>query len=240
MTKQKFMRGRDRGRDLDPALKAEQAEYMIAWVQYLRDEEKFPVKYISLHNEGEDFGRWPTDGSWGGYAQHDYNGYWHSSQVVDFLKLMRPLLDKQGLQGVGVTPGEPSTWDRFINWGYAWAIYQAETALGNLGLVTSHGFGNLAQNTGMGIDLLRVKRPELRSWTTLMSWGQMDVNFLEMIRQNIYNAHVNAVIPWACIQTDIWGSAATRTPARPFAWTARAATRSSRATTTSNKSRAPD
>ena len=80
MTKQKFMRGRD----LDPAMKAELAEYMIAWVKYLRDEEKFPVKYISLHNEGEDFYRWPTDGNWGGYARHDYNMYWHSSLVVDF------------------------------------------------------------------------------------------------------------------------------------------------------------
>lgn len=200
MTKQKFMRGRD----LDPAMKAELAEYMIAWVKYLRDEEKFPVKYISLHNEGEDFARWPTDGSWGGYARHDYNMYWHSSLVVDFLKLMRPMLDKQGLKDVGLTPGETSLWSRFINWGYAWAIYQDDEALSNLGLVTSHGFGNQADITGMGIDLLRLKKPELRSWTTSMSWGQMDVNFLERIRQNIYDARVNAVIPWACIQTDTW------------------------------------
>jgi O-glycosyl hydrolase len=200
MTKQKFMRGRD----LDPQMREEMAEYMIAWVKFLRDEEKFPVKYVSLHNEGEDFVRWPTDGSWGGYARHDYNMYWHSSQVVDYLKLMRPMLDRQGLKDVGITPGETSRWDRFINWGYAWAIYQDDEAMRNLALITSHGFGSQAENTGMGNDLLRLKKPDLRSWTTSMSWGQMDVNFVEMMRQNIYDARVNSIIPWACIQTDTW------------------------------------
>ncbi len=202
MTKQKFMRGRD----LDPALKPELAEYMIAWVKYLRDEEKFPVKYVSLHNEGEDFSRWPTDGSWGSYARHDYNAYWHSSQVVEFLKLMRPMLDQQGLQEVGVTPGEPSNWERFMNWGYGWAIYNDDAALKNTSLITSHGFGSAATgaNTSMGVDLLRLKKPDLHAWTTSMTWGTMDVNFLELIRQQIYDVKVNAVIPWACIQTDTW------------------------------------
>ena len=30
---------------------------MIAWVKYLRGREKLPVRYLSLHNEGEDFYR---------------------------------------------------------------------------------------------------------------------------------------------------------------------------------------
>ncbi len=199
-TKQKFVRGRD----LDPAMKEEVAEYIISWVKWLRQEHGLPVNYISLHNEGEDFGRWPTDGSWGGYPRHDYNMYWHNTQVVDFLRLMRPMLDRQGLTTVGLAPGETSRWDRFINWGYAWGIYNDPEALRNIALITSHGFGSNEANTSMGVDLLRLKRPDLHAWTTSMTWGRMDVNFLELIRQQIYHVKVNGVIPWACVQTDTW------------------------------------
>jgi O-glycosyl hydrolase len=55
MTKQRFLRGRD----LDPALKRDCARYLIEWVKYLGQVEGLPVKYISLHNEGEDYVRWP-------------------------------------------------------------------------------------------------------------------------------------------------------------------------------------
>jgi hypothetical protein len=37
-----------------------------------------------------------------------------------------------------------------------------------------------------------------------MSFGKMDTTFVEMVRQNIYDAKVNALIPWATIQTDDW------------------------------------
>jgi hypothetical protein len=36
-----------RGRDLNPKYKKEVANYMIDWVKFLKEEEGFPVKYIS-------------------------------------------------------------------------------------------------------------------------------------------------------------------------------------------------
>lgn len=199
-TRQKIVRGRD----MNPAMKEEVAEYMVAWVRYLREQEKLPVRYLSVHNEGEDFRRWPTDGAHDGYPHHDYNMYWHSSLVQEFMPLLRKMLDRHGLRDVHPTPGETSTWDRFINWGYAWAIAEDPAALNSLGLITSHGFGAGGAFTSMGIDLLRLKRPELKAWTTSMTWGRMDATFLSYIRAQIYLVGVNAVIPWACIQTDTW------------------------------------
>lgn len=199
-TKQRFVRGRD----LDPAEKEEVAQYMISWVKYLRDVEEFPVKYVSLHNEGDGFNRWPADGRSGGMPNHDYNMWWPSSQVVDFLRFMRPMMDRAGLQDVGLTPGETSNWDAFGRW-YAYFIQTDPVALKNLGLITSHGFGLGPQaNNSLGTDLLRLAKPELRAWTTSMSFGKMDASFVEMVRQNIYASKVNALIPWAYIQTDDW------------------------------------
>jgi len=63
------------------------AEYLISWVKYLRETEGVPVKYISLHNEGEDFVRWPEDGGDPGGVNHDYNMFWPPAQVVDFFKI---------------------------------------------------------------------------------------------------------------------------------------------------------
>lgn len=199
-TKQKFMRGRD----LDPEQKQALATYMIDWTKFLIEHEQIPVKYLGLHNEGEDFSRWPTDGSWGGFPKHDYNMYWPPSQVVDFLRIMRPMMDRAGLRGVGLAPGETSSWDRFGSWGYAWAIANDQESMANLGLISSHGFGGHAQNTGIGTDFLRLKRPELKAWTTSTTWGSMDTSLLENIRENIYDVKVNAVIPWATIQTNTW------------------------------------
>lgn len=199
-TRQKIVRGRD----LDPSMKEEVAEYMVAWVKYLREQEKLPVRYISVHNEGEDIVRWPTDGSHAGYPHHDYNMYWHSSLVQEFMPLMRKMLDRHGLRDVAPTPGETSMWDRFINWGYAWALADTPAALNSLGLITSHGFGSGNAFTSMGVDLLRLKRPELKAWTTSMTWGKMDATFLSDIRAQIYSVGVNAVTPWAVIQTDTW------------------------------------
>ncbi|MBM3745835.1 MAG: hypothetical protein FJW34_08555 [Acidobacteria bacterium] len=202
MTKQRFVRGRD----LDPALKRDVARYMIEWVKFLRNVEGLPVKYISLHNEGEDYVRWPADGSGPGDARHDYNMFWPPEQVVDFLRFMRGMLDQEGLKDVGLTPGETSNWYRFSEWGYASAIAADPEAIKNLGLITSHGFISFGANRwfgdwrSLGNDILRARRPELHSWVTSQSWSKMDVNFINEMRGNIYATKVNGIIPWAAIQ----------------------------------------
>ena len=200
MTRQGFVRGRD----LDPAHREDLAQYIIDWARFLREQEKLPVRYVSLHNEGEDYGRWPLDGGGAGYGNHDFNLFWPDTQVVDFLRFMRPMMDRQGLREVGLAPGETSNWTRFAQWGYAWGIYNDPEALANLGLITSHGFGEFSDNSNLGGGLLRLKRPDLHAWTTSMSWGRMDVGFLELIRMQIYHVGVNGVIPWAAVQTDTW------------------------------------
>jgi hypothetical protein len=201
-TKQRFVRGRD----LDPANKHEVAEYIIAWAKYLRESERLPVKYIAFHNEGEDWVRWPADGSDAGRPNHDYNMYWPPEQVVDFLRFTRGMLDKQGMKDVGLAPGETSNWYRFVEWGYAQAIADDPVAMKNLGLIASHGFSSFAPSRwfsdwrSTGVDILREKRPELHAWVTSQSWSQMDVHFLASVRHNIYAGKVNGVIPWAAIQ----------------------------------------
>ena len=203
MTRQRFVRGRD----LDPALKYECAKYMISWVEYLHSEEGLPVRYISFHNEGEDWLRWPLDGSTAGTPNHDYNLYWPPEQVVDFLRFMGDMLVRRGLYDVGLTPGETSNWYRFHHYGYADAIADDPQALANLGLITSHGFYNgtysrwYGDHRSVGIDILRAKRPELHAWVTSTSWSKMDVLFINEIRHSIYMTKVNAIIPWAVIQT---------------------------------------
>jgi len=79
-TKQKFLRGRD----LDPARKYDLAKYMVDWVRYLREQEKLPVKYLSLHNEGEDWMRWPTDGKSGNIYTAKVNG------IIPWACIQRP------------------------------------------------------------------------------------------------------------------------------------------------------
>lgn len=197
-----------RGRDLDPKYKADLANYMIDWAKFLKEKEKFPVKYISLHNEGEDWERWPWDGKEGNIGKgHDYNMYWSGEQICDFLKVMRPMLDKAGLKDVSVTNGEPTNWYRFSFWGHADALYDDDAALKNLGLITSHGFyaGGYdnrwyGSHCNVGTSLLRSKRPELHAWVTSTSWSKMDSRFVKEIWGNIYEAQVNGIIPWAGIQ----------------------------------------
>ncbi|NWF85383.1 MAG: hypothetical protein HXY18_16330 [Bryobacteraceae bacterium] len=204
-TRQKFVRGRD----LDPAMKKEVAEYLIAWVKFLREKEGFPVSAISLHNEGEDFSRWPVDGMTAGHPTHDYNLYWPPSQVVDFLSFMRPMMDRMGLKEVALANGEPTNWYRFWQWGHAPEIARSPEALKGLGLITSHGFAGgtnqwYGDHSSNGVDLLRLAKPGLHAWTTSMTWGKMNMAFLDDIRQQIYSVKVNAVIPWAAVQTSNW------------------------------------
>jgi hypothetical protein len=205
MTKQGFVRGRD----LDPAKRGALAEYFIHWAKYLLEKEKFPLQYISLHNEGEDFSRWPVDGSGPGHPTHDYNLYWTPRQVVEFIKILRPALDAAGLQSIGIAPGEPTNWDRFLFWGYAPAIAEDPDAKRMMGLISSHGFTGgrdywYGTHESRGIELLRLKRPELKAWTTSMTWGRMDVGFVDDLRGQVYDVKVNAAIPWAAIQTSNW------------------------------------
>lgn len=203
MTLQRMLRGRD----LEPGMKHECAKYMIAWVRYLREVEGLPVHHISLHNEGEDWQRWPEDGHTAGDPNHDYNLYWPPVQVVDFLRLMPGLLAAHGLDDVTVSPGETTNWYRFHHYGYAAAIAEDPVALRQIGLITSHGFYSgqygrwYGDHRSAGIDLLRAQRPELHAWITSTSWSNMDVMFVNEIRNSIYSAKVNAIIPWAAVQT---------------------------------------
>lgn len=202
MTKQGFVRGRD----LRPDMKYEVAEYIISWARFLRETEKLPVRYVALHNEGEDWTRWPDDGSTWDKLSHDYNLYWSPEQVADFVAFLRPMLDRQGMTEVGVAPGETTNWLRFHEWGYADAIAGNAAAMRGLGLITSHGFVTFNANRwfadwrSIGTDTLREKNPRLHAWVTSQSWNKMDVDFLNTVRGNIYVAKVNGVIPWAAVQ----------------------------------------
>ncbi|MFN2286622.1 MAG: hypothetical protein ACK2UQ_19555 [Anaerolineae bacterium] len=195
-----------RGRDIDPTLKTEVAKYLVSWAKFLREKEGFPVHYVSVHNEGEDWVRWPEDGTEGG-LNHDYNMYWPPELVTEFMKLIPPILKTNGMEDVTPTPGETSNWFRFSEWGYADALADDDAAMAGLGLITSHGFrGN--PNPGrwygdwrsLGTDILRAQRPDLHAWVTSTSWAKMDAVFVNEIYNNIYCAKVNAIIPWACVQ----------------------------------------
>ncbi|WP_020532567.1 hypothetical protein [Flexithrix dorotheae] len=200
-----------RGRDLDPAQAENMANYMVDWVKFLKNEEKLNVKYLSLHNEGEGWMRWETDGITHerNNIGHDYNLFWPPEQVVDFLQILPKTLKKQGITDVGVAPGETYSWDRFYRWGYADAIADNPKALENLGLITSHGFLNFgfsrwnSEHMSNGIDLIREKRPEMHAWVTSTSWGKMNTEFIRQIYGNIYGTKVNAIVPWAIIQRPV-------------------------------------
>jgi len=204
LTKQKVFRGRD----LDPALKTELALYFTDWAKYLVNEQKLPLHYLSLHNEGESWQRWEPDGitQEGNNTGHDYNMFWPPEQVAEFLTILPKQLKNAGLENIKVTPGETYGWDRFYRWGYATAIAKNDKALEGLGLITSHGFylpGSGRWNcdhTSAGIDILKEKKPELHTWTTSMSWGNMGTKLIWDIYSTIYTAKSNAVIPWAGIQ----------------------------------------
>ncbi len=201
MTKQKVVRGRD----LDARHKQDLVAYLVDWVRYLRQKEGLPVKYVSLHNEGEDWFRW-TQAGLTDRDGHDYNLFWPPEQVAEFVKLVAKALKDAGLSDVKVTPGETTNWYRFDHWGYADALTDDEAALQSLGLITSHGFYSgsfgrwFGEHRSAGIDKIRSVRPELRAWVTSTSWGQMDTKNVKEFHGNIYTAKVNGIIPWAGIQ----------------------------------------
>jgi len=202
MTRQDYVLGRD----LDENQRLEVAEYLASWAKYLKEKEGIPVRYISFHNEGDAYYRWPRDGSNPGEDHRDYNMYWPPEQVVDFLDISRKVLDANGLEDVGLSTGETQSWYRFDQWGYATAITHNAAALNNLDLMASHSFAFLdipnsvyyGDFRSIGQDLIRAKRPEVKAWVTSMPWAD-GVEFAENIRRNIYECKINGLIPWAII-----------------------------------------
>lgn len=222
ITKQNLLRGRD----LHPEHKVDLCNYMISFARFLKEKEGLPVRYISIHNEGESWLRWPQDGGWGHALQdgHDYNFYWDPAQMSEIMIMSDSILRAQGLDYLQMTNGEPTNWYRFSHWGFAKELYENEAALNATGIITSHGFYVGRQEAGRwfgphssgGIDLLRTKRPELSSWCTSSAWCMkvddtvidgaitrryiMNAGFVKEIHGNIYEAKVNAYIPWAFSQ----------------------------------------
>mgnify|MGYP002524196094 CR=1 FL=1 len=208
MTKQKVWRGRD----LDEKYSYELCLYIASWVKFLK-EKGLPICYAGLHNEGEDFYRWDDNGYTRNTERgHDYNLYWSPEMVSKFLPMLKKVFHANNLDDVLPTPGETTNWTRFSTWGYSGAILQNYDALTSMGLITSHGFfnGNIGfqyfgDHRSAGIDELREKRPDLHAWSTSTSWSNMDARFLLELKDQIYSAKVNGIIPWACIQNhSLW------------------------------------
>lgn len=217
ITKQKILRGRD----LDPTHLDDLCDYYVDWAQFLK-EEGFPIKYLSLHNEGEDWYRWPADGGHGHIIEvgHDYNFFWPIGQTTTVINRLREKLDQRDLQDVGITNGEYTNWYRFNAWGYGNELANDDEALANLAMITSHGFyvGDMSAghwygpHTSSGNDKLREKKPNLHSWTTSTAWNTFtrtqpkvfytDWDFIKQIQNSIYEAKLNGIIPWAGIQNE--------------------------------------
>jgi O-glycosyl hydrolase len=202
MTQQKYLLGRD----LDQDEKYEVAEYMASWAKYLIEKEKIEVRYISFHNEGDAYYRWPRDGSNPGEDHRDYNLYWPPEQVADFLKITRKVLDANGLKEVGLSPGETQTWYRFDQWGYARAIVDDPEALENLDIMTSHSFAvtNIPNSVyygdyrSIGQDLVHQHKANVPVWITSRPWTD-GPDFIENLRRDIYECKANGIIPWAFV-----------------------------------------
>lgn len=201
MTAQKVMRGRD----LLPEHEQDFARYLVAWAKFLREKEGLPVRYLSLHNEGEDWRRWTAAGLTDNPG-HDYNVFLPPEQLARLVKVTAAEVRAAGLRDLGVTPGECTNWFRFSQWGYAAALAGDREAVRDLGLITSHGFYSggytrwFGDHQSAGIDELRAKKPELKAWVTSTSWSAMDTKFMREMYGNIYSAKVNGIIPWAGIQ----------------------------------------
>ena len=220
------VQGTIRGRDLDPDHEDDLIKYFIDWSQYLVEND-YPLKFISIHNEGESWLRWPESGKAANTiseAGHDYNLFWTPKQVSNFIIKLRSALDTSKLNDVGITNGEPTNWYRFGYWGYADALADNEQALDALSIITSHGFYVGDQHKGRwfgphssyGTDQVRNQKPEIHAWATSSSWDEkmpvctedgeigkeyvMDAGFVKQIHGNIYEAKINGFIPWAVIQ----------------------------------------
>eukprot|EP01084_Bolivina_argentea_P269319 457682_1 len=206
-TWQKFLKGRD----LDPTLKYEFGEYIVSWAKWLREYQGLPVDYISLHNEGECYDRWPANGTTPGPIEDDYNIWFPPQQVADFMQWMPMMLEKQNATYLGIGTGETSNWFRFQHYGYS-NILSNSSFITNVGLITSHGFTSCSEGNhrSFGIDEMRAsyksnggggtKGDELHAWTTSDRWNNMDSEWCLYIMHSILSAKINGYIPWAFIQ----------------------------------------
>ena len=131
-TKQKFVGGRD----LDPGQAENLCFYMADWVSFLQ-KHQLPVKYLSLHNEGEDFYRWDFEKGTQRLPGFDYNMYWPPKQVNQFLLQLPDIFEQKGIKDIKLTNGEPSNWTRFYHWNYAGTLFNDKRALDDLGLLTT-------------------------------------------------------------------------------------------------------
>jgi O-glycosyl hydrolase len=202
MTKQKELSGRD----LDPISRTAFARYIVSWIKFLSEEYNFPIKFVSLHNFGELWECWTDKG-----AQTDIsvcnapNIYWPPEQVIDYLKLVRRMLDRNGLQQVGLTPGETMSWAHFHEWGYADALIEDPLALSSLNLLTSHNCSHFEKCKGLhdwrsaGVDLIRDKFPEIHAWQTSTGSSISDSLSVLDIHNSIYSSKVNAIITDAIV-----------------------------------------
>lgn len=196
------------GRDLDSNKFTELADYLIHWAMFLR-KRGIPVRYLSIHNEGEDFYRWNFEDGTQRLERFDFNAYWTPELVNEFIIQLADRLQQHEIEGeqIGISNGEPSNWTRFRQWGYADALAANPEVMKNLDLITTHGFinGNYDKLSYGIVDaytthLLRSKKPELKAWVTSYSWGDMNTVFVKQSHEHIYLAGVNALIPWAGIQ----------------------------------------
>jgi hypothetical protein len=188
-------------RDLDPDKLQALGGYLASWVTWLREREGFPVRYLSLHNEGDKPHNWPADGLIQVDDIFDYNTFWPPALLSEFISTLRPYLDSQGLQEIGITPGECSSWAHFHERLYDWHLAANPQTLESLGLITCHSFGAASAITPAGVQHLRRFRPELPAWVSSASWGNQDMHLAEHISRNINQVRVNGYIPWACVQT---------------------------------------
>lgn len=199
---------------LDPKYKKEMSLYMIHWLKYLRKHD-YPVTFLSIHNEGTDWLRFPMYNNYRDPVQlnRDYNQLWRPKAIADYMAFMKPLMIKEGVGDIGLTPGEPINLFRFYHFGIADEILKNEQALASIDLITSHGFGmgnsygrGYANANNYGATMLKSKRPELKSWITSMGWEDMKIKFGASIYEHIYGNQVSSIIPWAGIQqSSQWG-----------------------------------
>jgi hypothetical protein len=193
MTKQKITGGKD----LEPSHRVDYARTMIACLKYLV-ERQYPIQYLSMHYHGEEWESWCEDGKTTDCSM--FSLYWPPEQVVDFLKLLRRMLDKNGLAAIGLTSGEIGGWLRFADWGYSNAILDDPVAMESVGLLTSTSLitnsdtNHLVIVNSSGIDEIREKRTDIHAWFTALRPSIPDPFFLMQIRNLIYNSKVNAII----------------------------------------------
>lgn len=193
MTKQKI----SGGKDLEPSHRIDYARTMVTGLKYLV-EKQYPIQYLSMHYHGEDWESWCENGNTTNCSLLSL--YWPPEQVVDFLKLLRRMLDKNGLAGIGLTSGEIGGWLRFVDWGYSNAILDDPDAIQSLGLLTSTSLiknsdpGQHLLVNSSGIDEIREHRTDMHAWYTVLHPMTPSPFFLMQIRNSIYNSKVNAVI----------------------------------------------